>query len=273
MKILKNHPFLFLYIALLIAALILKVPALYILLGSLVFLIAVYLIRLPNALMWTGYILQTTFHQPEAAFKLYEKALRMGANAPSPTLVYCVRLMEARRYEEARTHMENLLMNPRLRPTVLKILRQDLAICYWQCKDTELAISTMEKMKEDYDFFDPDFYVNLGYYYIDAGDYEKAKEASEEALKLSPGFGPAYDNLGVMAYRQGNLEEAQHNLERALELRGTMASSKYYLGLVHEAKGELDTAKAYFAAAHKLKITGLNTVTREQVDEKYDTYF
>ena len=43
-------------------------------------------------------------------------------------------------------------------------------------------------------------------------------------------------------------------------------------GLIYEKEGDIENAINYFAAAHKSKITGMNTVEREVVDAKYHEY-
>ena len=39
-----------------------------------------------------------------------------------------------------------------------------------------------------------------------------------------------------------------------------------------EKQGKTEDARQYFTAAHNAPLTGLNTVTRSQVDEKYQEY-
>ena len=98
-------------------------------------------------------------------------------------------------------------------------------------------------------------------------------EYTDKALELSEAHGPAFDNLGQIAFRQGNYEEAEKYFSRALDMKDTMVDSKYHLGLIHESWGNLEAAAEYFAAAHQSTITGMNTVSREQVDAKYYEYW
>lgn len=272
MEFIKKHPFLIVYFVLLVAAVVLKIGFGYILLGTLVFLVVASLIRLPNTAAYLGYLFQGFWGKPETAFKLYSFAYSHGSTAKAPKVAYAMQLMQKTRYEESKNALEDLLADESLKPTLLKIVRQDVAIAYWNTGDVQRAIDTMEKMKEDYDLLSAEFFTTLGYFYVEAGDYEKAAETTETALSMDEGNGGAYDNLGVIAYKQGNLEEALELFTKALELKETMASSKYYLGLIYEQLGDEDQAKSYFTAAHNSNITGLNTVTREQVDEKYREY-
>ena len=168
---------------------------------------------------------------------------------------------------------EKVLARDKVNPMLVKYAEQDLAIAYWKMGQLEKGIEVMEKMIEKYEYFTPDFYTTLGYFYIEAGDYEKAQECTDKALVLSEAHGPAFDNLGQIAFRQGQYEEAEKYFSRALDMKDTMVDSKYHLGLIYEHWGNLEAAAEYFAAAHQSTITGMNTITREQVDAKYNEYW
>ena len=128
--------------------------------------------------------------------------------------------------------------------------------------DLATGISTLEQMQIDYDFFSMEFYTTLGYFYIEAGEYDKALDITHKALMEDESYGPAYDNLAQVEFRRGNYEEAEELFLRALDMKDTMADSKYYLGMIHEMQGDLEGARIFFTSAHNSRITGLNTVTR-----------
>ncbi|MBQ7058152.1 MAG: tetratricopeptide repeat protein [Firmicutes bacterium] len=272
MDFLKKHPFLVIYIVLMIGAVVFKIGGGWILLGSLGYLLLVALIRLPNTCARIGYFAQGVMKKKELAFHFYEFAFRHGSTAAAPKVAYAMQLMEKCRYEESKQALEDVLVMKDLQPTLLKIVRQDLAIAYWNCGELEKAIDTLENMKEDYDLLSAEYYTTLGYFYIEAKDYDKAAEATEEALKLDEGNGGAYDNLALIEYEQGHMEEAKELFHKALEMKESLASSKYYLGLIYEAEGDIETARTYFSGAYNSRITGMNTVSREQVDAKYNEY-
>lgn len=272
MKFVKKHPFLIVYVIALIVCLILKVRGLWILLGSLVYLLAVMLIRLPNTAATLGYFTQTTLKNPERAMKLYDWAFSHGATSTVPRIAYGMQLIVHSRYEEALKVLQDVLVTPGLSPMYLKVVRRDLAIAYEKTGDVKTAISTMEQMEKDYDILDADFYSTLSYFYIQDGDLKKAKEANEKALKEDASCPGAFDNMAQMEYVQGHLDEAKDLYEKALELKSSMVSSNYYLGRIYEQQGDLESARNYYTAAHNCTITGLHTVTREQVDEKYNEF-
>ena len=272
MDFFRKHPFLVIYIVLLIGAVVFKVGAGWILLGTLVYMLLVALIRLPNTMARLGYYIQGVMKKKDLAFKFYEYAFSHGAAVAAPKVAYAMQLMQKCRYEESRQALEDVLVMKDLQPTILKIVRQDLAIAYWNTGDLQKAIDTLENMKADYDLLSPDYYTTLGYFYIEAKDYKKAAEETEAALNIDQSNGGAYDNLALIEYEQGHMEEAKELFHKALEMKESMASSKYYLGLIYEAEGDVENAKLYFSGAHNANITGMNTVSREQVDAKYNEY-
>ena len=57
------------------------------------------------------------------------------------------------------------------------------------------AVAVLEKLTQDYpDLAEP--YNNLAALYAAAGNYEKARAALEQALRLNPGYATAHENLG-----------------------------------------------------------------------------
>lgn len=272
MEFVKKHPFLILWIAAVIACIFFKVPFGFVALGTLVYILLILLIQLPKTMFFLGYLMQGPGKKPDLAMKMYQYAYDHGARVGAPMIAYGMLLLTNFRYAEGLTVLQDVLMVPNLNPNFLKVTRQDLAIAYYKNDELDKAISTMELMLEEYEYFSGDFYTTLGYFYILAKDYDKATEINEKALSDDPSFGPAYDNLGLIAYEKEDLEEAEELFKKALDLRDTMVSSKYYLGLIAEKRGDSDEASTYFAAAHAGKITGLNTITPEEINEKYKEY-
>jgi len=269
---LKQHFFLALFVVLMMVGMILNLPGWILMLGALGYLILYALIKLPKTVALFGYFLQAGPHKIDAAFSCYEFAYKRKGLVGGPMLAYGIQLLERSQYDKALKVMQDVLVMPNLNASLLKIARQDVAYGYWKTGDLDTAISTMELMQEDYDILDVDYYTALGYLYIEAGNYEKADEATQEALRQEADSGPAYDNLGMLAYMQGNYEEAKELFEKALELKDDMASSKYYLGLIAEAEGDTEAAHDYFEAALRCPINGLNVISRKAVEEKAAQY-
>lgn len=69
------------------------------------------------------------------------------------------------------------------------------------------------------------------------------------AIQLNPNNYKAYNALGVMELRSGNVDEAQRNIEKALQLRPNYAVAIDNLGSVYLAKGDVSAAEHYFKKA------------------------
>lgn len=58
---------------------------------------------------------------------------------------------------------------------------------------------------------------NLGNFYRQQKQYERAKAMFSKALELQPGYAPAYNNLGLVFIAEHQLEEAKFCFGRALQ--------------------------------------------------------
>ncbi len=272
MEFLKKHPYLILFAAILLACIVLRVPFGTILLILLAFGVLLYVLNIGTAVGWTAYLLDGFLKHPRFVQPMYRFAVNHNTNCAHATVTYAMDLLRSGSYEEAKELFLRVVNSETAHPLVKKYAENDLGIAYWKCGELDKAIDLMKAMEAKYEYFTADFYTTFGYYYVEAGDYEKARECTEKSLKLDPAHGPAYDNLGQIAYREGNLEDAEMHFRHAMELKDTMVDSKYHLGLIYEEWGEYELAAEYFALAHKCDISAINTLSREQVDAKYEEY-
>ena len=272
MNFLKKHWIFVIWLVLIILLIILKKPFWWGLVLTLLLLLCSLLIHLPNTLGWAGYFLKTTFHKEDASFSVLEKAHKKGMTSAAPRILYGMDLLKKSRFEEAKTEFEDVVTIPKLSPVLLKIARQDLGIAYYKCGDLDRALATYLVMAKDYDILSADFYTTLSYFYIMKNDLKKAEEVDQKALGQDESFAGAFDNMGQIRYQQGRLDEAMEYYQRAVQVKDDMPSSYYYMGLIAEKQGKTEDARQYFTAAHNAPLTGLNTVTRSQVDEKYQEY-
>ena len=268
-----RHPHLIITILAAALTIIFGWPFYLLLLFYLAYAVLMYLIHLPTALGMTGYFIDAFLRNQKAAIPLYRYAANHGSKNVYGLLAYGLYLLRNCQYPESLKVFEYILCLPDTRSMLIKYARQDFAIALWKNGRLQDAISTMEQMLIDYEYFSIDFYTTLGYFYLEAGDFDKALEFTNKALDEDESHGPAYDNLGQIEYRKGNYEEAKNLLLKALDLRDTMADSKYYLGLIYEEAGDPETARDFFIAAHECEITCMNTIEREVIDAKYHEYF
>jgi len=107
------------------------------------------------------------------------------------------------------------------------------------------------------------FYNNRGYEGMErareagtAPDWNEAERQFRLAVAVKPGFARAWNNLGVVAARQGRAEEAAANYRRAAELDPAMAAPHANLGAMHLHAGRLVAALEELDAAARLDPKG-----------------
>ncbi len=77
----------------------------------------------------------------------------------------------------------------------------------------------------------------LGVAYFNLGQYDEAKAAFEQAMRLDPDRAAAvHHNLGALAYQQGDVETALAEFRQAVELDPDDADSHYQLGATYLVK-------------------------------------
>jgi len=93
----------------------------------------------------------------------------------------------------------------------------------------------------------------LGLTLLDQGQYDRAGEQFQEALRLKPDFAYANNNLGDVYYKQGRTDEAIGRYETALRLKPDYAEARFNLGIVSFKLGRLDQAVSQYQQALRLK--------------------
>lgn len=268
----KTKPnFLLVWILGLMVCAMAQIPMWGIVLLSIGYGVLILLLRFRHSVLWLAYLIHGVRNQPEKALKLYDYAYAHGGRAGAPMIAYAMLLMERCRYDEALRVLQAVQGRSDLKPAMRFLSRRDLALACEKTGNVVQAIDEMEKIRQDYECLGSDFYATLAYFYIQAGEYGKAEEVNELSAAEEPG-GAYYDNLALIAYRQGNLAKAEDLFQKALETDDTMLSPRYHLGLLAESRGEPDRAGEWFCAVHEAGVTGLSTVSPEAVEEKYRKY-
>lgn len=109
------------------------------------------------------------------------------------------------------------------------------------------AIASLHKALENPTYTTPHFaYFNLGRAYFALKEYEKARGAYGEAVKLSPSYSLAYHGLGLAWKASGNLQEAAEALKKALEHAPKFAQAHFDLGEVLLALNQISLARLAF---------------------------
>jgi tetratricopeptide (TPR) repeat protein len=92
-------------------------------------------------------------------------------------------------------------------------------------------------------------FCNLGVAWYERGDYEKAVEFSQKAIRLNPGYAAPLNNLGVAYAKQGKFTVALECYEKATCLEPHYATAFYNIGVTFYKLGDQDKAVEYFKKA------------------------
>ncbi|UCC54484.1 MAG: tetratricopeptide repeat protein, partial [Anaerolineaceae bacterium] len=87
-------------------------------------------------------------------------------------------------------------------------------------------------------------YEKQGRDYVDAGEFEQAIEAFQNAVEADPGYADAYNNLGNTYRKTGQHDQALANLDKAIQLNPNHYKAYKNRGKLFAAQGEIDKALA-----------------------------
>ena len=147
-------------------------------------------------------------------------------------------------YEQARKLFEksiHLKDNSRARQGLVKCCQKTGGPAQEQIKHAEIALLLDPEDPHNHNF--------LGMVYHRLGDYEKAMESFNAALKINPRFAPALDNAGYAAFYMERDREAEGYFRRAIGVDPSFADSHCGLGMVTARQGRKDEAVKAFNRA------------------------
>ena len=112
----------------------------------------------------------------------------------------------------------------------------------------------------------PDYdeaHYNIGLYYLERGDTDRAADALDKALRLNPESAEATNQLGVVSMIRGNTEHALNCFNRSIELNPAHAEAYANRGLLRKRIGDPAGAASDFKTA--LAVTKKSWRYRERV--------
>jgi protein O-mannosyl-transferase len=98
----------------------------------------------------------------------------------------------------------------------------------------------------------PNIHNNLGAIYQGKGEYQKAIDEFQLAIKINPLYADAYHNLGNTYYSMQNYDAAEASYKKATELNLKLWQSHQNLAAIYYAKGRFKDAKQELEIASKL---------------------
>lgn len=109
-----------------------------------------------------------------------------------------------------------------------------------------LGFSTL-KLKLNELVNDSNAYFQVGYYYLDQGNYLKAKEYFEKTIEIDDKYAWAYSNLFLIHLQNGELDDAKKYLQKLIVIRPDDLSHYEKVALIKKVEGksiDLEIAKA-----------------------------
>jgi len=204
---------------------------------------------------------------------LLKKATDARVKSPRPYLNYAILLLSQDRdcaaalplLEQARELSRDIMDE--------KSIELTIATCHWLNGQIPRAIETLEAMRKKYDYLNPSALTTLGYLYLLAGDFDNAIDTTKSALADDPAYASAWDNMGQIYHKMEDIPAAKENFEKAISHKENLVDSLYFLGIIAESEGDDEAAKEYFRRAAVCDISEFNTVSREEVNDKYYKYW
>ncbi len=199
------------------------------------------------------------------------RSIKMNTKDARTYLNYGVLLLREGSAKEALDYLKKAMS---LKPEVIdqKNIMLTMGTCYWLLGEIDSGLEILEELRAKFDYVNHNVLTTLGYLYFLKGQYDKAIELSDEAIKDTPESFSAWDNKGQVYYRLKDYEKAKECFSKALEYKSDLVDSLYYMGVIAEEEKDEKTAREYFVRASKCRLTALNTVKNEEIQEKYRKY-
>lgn len=205
--------------------------------------------------------------KPEKAMYYYKKAVRHNTSNVKALYNYSLEQLHLGNAEEALKYLERA---EKFNNNILydKYIPLAKGSCYWVLGDIDKGIITLNELQQKYEYVNYNTLTTLGYFYILKGDYDKALDYSNQALRDNAEYAPAWDNIGQIYFNQNLIAEAKEAFLKALEYRETMVDSLYYMGQISEKENNIKEAINYYTRASKCNISAMNTVTLEAIQKR-----
>jgi Flp pilus assembly protein TadD len=100
---------------------------------------------------------------------------------------------------------------------------------------------------------DPDGWFGSGVMQMSLGDTTDARRLFGEALRRRPRHARALNDMGVIFFREGNLDSAAYYFNRTLQVDSLFAEPVGNLGAIALVRGDARTALEYFDRALKIE--------------------
>src|SRR5215471_6692294 len=144
---------------------------------------------------------------------------------------------------------------------------EDIPKCY-KSTNSETAISYCTRAIESGQLSGKGLafaFSNRGATYARKGEYDRAIESYDEAIRLNPKHADAFSNRGVAYARKGDYDRAVENYDEAIRLNPKHAAALYGRGNAYRRKGDYDRAIENYDEALRLNPKHANAFSNRGV--------
>lgn len=148
----------------------------------------------------------------DKAIEFYNKAIEIDKTCALAFNNRGYSYFNKKEYENAlQDYDKAILLNPKLQ--IAKNNRTQLLEVIAEKEEFKDIISKSEQGQKDWQY-----YFNLGMAEARLGEYQKAKNAYNQALSLNSNYAQAYLFRGILEHGKGNLDDANSDYSHALEI-------------------------------------------------------
>lgn len=254
-----------------------------------IYLVITGILFLSSVVGAPGIIIHTFLRKEKPAIPFYKAAIKLGTTNTNILAAYGLILLRDYQPAEAKELFEIALANSR-HYFYNKALTANISLCDWKLGDAASAAKGYEDLyyfpdlepiedlspenveegvSKNHNFTAQDF-TTMAYMMFVNGELDKAEYFSNVSIEKMNNYGPAYDNLGQLAYKRDDKELAKEQFKKGLEHKKDMGDSKYFLARIHMEEKDYQTSMDYLCSIDKKKINGLSTVSLDMVNDLKD---
>lgn len=231
-----------------------------------------------------GIILHSFFKNEKAATPFYSLAIKLGTKNTNVLAAYGLIQLRDFKPKEALETFEKAKDSTK-QFLYIKTLTANIALCEWKLGNLQKASKTYEDLfyfpdyekitdfslenleegsNKNFNFFAQDF-TTMAFLMFLNGELDKAEYFSKIAIEKMKTYAPAFDNLGQIEYKRGNIEEAKNYFNEALTHRPDMPDSHFFLASIALEEKDKPSGTKHINAINQSKINGLSTITVKDI--------
>ncbi len=206
----------------------------------------------------------------EKGAKLFEKAYKTGNMTSNSKIYYSSFCVREGRLEKAK-HLLTEVINSRFSSDADKISgKHNMAVVMWREGDLDGAIDLMREVHTK--ATSTGTYGTYGVLLLEkakqTGGFEEIRDFMLEAYEYNEDDKTVADNLGEFYYNTGEFDKATEIYEKLLTKEHITPMPYYNYARVLKALGNKEKAKQMFEKALTCRFTSVITVNREMIEEE-----